>query len=218
MPGSQRRSWLTTSAMMPAAPSTSTGTISFHDRPAKKITYRPADRIRIAVPRSGCLTTSPTGTSSSTAAIAKSSERSRPSRFWNHQASISGIAIFRISLGWITDADVEPARRALLGDAEHGRGDQQPHAQHIQRHRQAHQLLRRDLRHDEHERRSASSMLRRVVDEARAVVEPGRVHRDQAGRGQQRGDEPEHGVEAAEHRPHPLPQRGLVEDGAHVAP
>jgi hypothetical protein len=30
---------------------------------------------------------------------AKSSGRSWPSRFWNHQASISGIAIFRISLG-----------------------------------------------------------------------------------------------------------------------
>ena len=32
----------------------------------------------------------------------KSSGRSWPSRLWNHQASISGIAIFRISLGWIT--------------------------------------------------------------------------------------------------------------------
>ena len=28
------------------------------------------------------------------------------------------MAIFMISLGWIDDADVEPARRALLGDAE----------------------------------------------------------------------------------------------------
>ena len=35
-------------------------------------------------------------------AIAKSITRSWPSRRWNHQASISGMAIFRISLGWIT--------------------------------------------------------------------------------------------------------------------
>ena len=33
--------------------------------------------------------------------MAKSSARSWPSRFWNHQASISGIASFMISLGWI---------------------------------------------------------------------------------------------------------------------
>ncbi len=34
--------------------------------------------------------------------MAKSSARSWPSRFWNHQASISGMASFMISLGWIT--------------------------------------------------------------------------------------------------------------------
>jgi N-glycosylase/DNA lyase len=43
----------------------------------------------------------PTGTSSRIAAITKSSTRSWPSRRWNHQASMSGIAILRISLGWI---------------------------------------------------------------------------------------------------------------------
>jgi hypothetical protein len=35
-------------------------------------------------------------------AAAKSSPRNWPSRRWNHQASISGMAIFRISEGWIT--------------------------------------------------------------------------------------------------------------------
>ena len=75
--------------------------ISFHDRPAKKMTHRPAESTRIAVPRSGCLTMKPTGTSSSRPAIRKSSTRSWPSRRWNHQASISGMAIFMISLGWI---------------------------------------------------------------------------------------------------------------------
>ncbi len=55
----------------------------------------------MAVPRSGCLATSATGTSRIRPAMAKSSARSWPSRFWNHQASISGIASFMISLGWI---------------------------------------------------------------------------------------------------------------------
>ena len=45
---------------------------------------------------------SPTGSSRISPATAKSSGRSAPSRFWNHQDSISGIAIFMISLGWIT--------------------------------------------------------------------------------------------------------------------
>jgi hypothetical protein len=62
----------------------------------------PAASTSSAVPRSGCFMIRPTGTSSSTAATAKSSGRNWPSRFWNHQASISGMAIFRISLGWIT--------------------------------------------------------------------------------------------------------------------
>jgi hypothetical protein len=54
------------------------------------------------VPRSGCLITRATGTSSSSAGHQEIGTRSMPSRFWNHQASISGMAIFRISLGWIT--------------------------------------------------------------------------------------------------------------------
>ena len=76
--------------------------ISFQLSPAKKITYSPAESTRIAVPRSGCLTIRPTGTARIASAIRKSGTRSCPSRRWNHQASISGIAIFRISLGWIT--------------------------------------------------------------------------------------------------------------------
>ena len=45
---------------------------------------------------------SPTGTASRMKETTKSSGRNWPSRRWNHQASISGMAIFRISLGWIT--------------------------------------------------------------------------------------------------------------------
>jgi len=54
------------------------------------------------VPRSGCLATSTTGSISRAPAMTKSATRSTPSRFWNHHASISGAAIFRISLGWMT--------------------------------------------------------------------------------------------------------------------
>ena len=42
------------------------------------------------------------GTAMSTAASAKSFQRTRPSNFWKYQASISGIAIFMISEGWIS--------------------------------------------------------------------------------------------------------------------
>ena len=44
----------------------------------------------------------------------KSSGRSCPSRFWNHQASISGMAILRISLGWITTPTLTQRRAPFL--------------------------------------------------------------------------------------------------------
>ena len=58
--------------------------------------------------------TSAAGTSSSTAPITKSLTWTWPSRFWNHQASISGVAIFRISLGWITSGPIASQRVAPL--------------------------------------------------------------------------------------------------------
>ncbi len=87
---------------MPTTPSSTGGATSFQGRPAKKITDSPAASTSSEVPRSGCFMISPTGISSSTPATMKSSGRNWPSRFWNHQASISGMAILRISLGWIT--------------------------------------------------------------------------------------------------------------------
>ncbi len=87
---------------MPTAPSSIGGTISFQLSPAKKITARPEAITSSEVPRSGCFMISPTGSSRISPATAKSSGRSAPSRFWNHQDSIRGIAIFMISLGWIT--------------------------------------------------------------------------------------------------------------------
>ena len=44
----------------------------------------------------------PMGTASRAKATTKSTGRVCPSRRWNHQASISGVAIFSSSLGWIT--------------------------------------------------------------------------------------------------------------------
>ena len=52
------------------------GTISFHDRPAKKITARPAASTSSEVPRSGCFMIRPTGTASRTKETTKSSGRS----------------------------------------------------------------------------------------------------------------------------------------------
>ena len=88
-----------TSAVMAAPASSATGMISFHDSPAKKITNSPEASTKMAVPRSGCLTMSPTGMASSASATTKSSTRRWPSRRWNHHASISGMAIFSTSLG-----------------------------------------------------------------------------------------------------------------------
>jgi hypothetical protein len=48
------------------------------------------------------------------------------------------------------EAEVEPAPRALGNVAEQGHGDQQQHAGDIDRHRQVHQALRRNLRQDAH--------------------------------------------------------------------
>ncbi|MNT44081.1 hypothetical protein D3C72_1805900 [compost metagenome] len=45
---------------------------------------------------------SPTGTTKMAKAIRKSVARNAPSRRWNHQASISGMAILSSSLGWMT--------------------------------------------------------------------------------------------------------------------
>ena len=85
---------------MPA--SNTGGRISFQLRPAKKITASPEAITSREVPRSGCFMIRPTGSSSRTPATRKSSGRSWPSRRWNHQASIRGVAILRISLGWMT--------------------------------------------------------------------------------------------------------------------
>ncbi len=64
------------------------------ERPAKKITEKPAASTNNAVPKSGCRWIKITGTKSMTAAITKSRQLNAPSRFWKYQANIKGVAIF----------------------------------------------------------------------------------------------------------------------------
>ena len=99
--------------------------------------------------------------------------------------------------GLYRDAQVEPARRALARDAEQRHRDQQRHAGHVQRHRNRHQALRRNLRHDEHDAGGNQHVAAMVV-ETGAVVEAGRIHGQQAGAGQHQHGKQQQGVETAE--------------------
>ena len=103
-------------------------------------------------------------------ATMKSSGRNCPSRFWNHQASISGIAILRISLGWITTPTLSQRRAPFLVMPNTATAISSAHPQHVQRHRETHQPLRRDLGHHEHDG-AGDQHVAGVVDEAGAVVE-----------------------------------------------
>jgi hypothetical protein len=104
------------------------------------------------------LTTSPTGTNSSRAAAAKSRAQlafallEPPGQHQRH-GDLHQLA------GLDHHPDIEPAGGALLGDAEQGGGQQQGHAQRIQRHGQLGQALRRHLGHHEQDAQP-SSMLR----------------------------------------------------------
>ena len=121
--------------------------MTFHDRPARKITKKPEAKIRIAVPRSGWRTMRPTGIASSSAAMAKSRSRRPSSWRWKYHASISGTAIFMISEGWMRgEAEVQPAARAVAHLAEERHAQQEREAAHVDREREAHQQLRVDVR------------------------------------------------------------------------
>ena len=66
------------------------------------------------------------------------------SYFWKYQASISGMAIFMISEGWMRVKPSDSQRLAPLTlIAEQEDGDQQQQADDIERNGEAHQLLRR---------------------------------------------------------------------------
>ncbi|MNT17009.1 hypothetical protein D3C72_1521380 [compost metagenome] len=85
---------------------------TFHDRPARKMTVKPAATTNSAVPRSGWRAIRYTGTSSSTAAIRNDFQRRAPALCWKNQASISGVAIFRNSDGWMSITPICSQRRA----------------------------------------------------------------------------------------------------------
>jgi hypothetical protein len=69
------------SSTTPTNPNKMGGTIKNQLRPAKKITAKPADSTKMAVPRSGCLTIKPRGTINNKPATTKSKGRNWPSRF-----------------------------------------------------------------------------------------------------------------------------------------
>ena len=125
--------------------------MTFHDRPARKITKKPAAKTRMAVPRSGWRAISATGISSSSAATGIVAQAQH------------GLVLLEIpgqhqrhgdlhQLGRLDahEAEIEPAPRALGDVAEQRHGDQQQHADDIHRQRQVHQPLRRNLRGDAH--------------------------------------------------------------------
>ena len=152
---------------------------------------------------------------SSSSATTKSSARSWPSRRWNHQASISGIAIFRISLRLDHHAEVEPARRALLGDAEQRRRHQQRHAHQRTAARPAPSASAAGPARRRTARRARAACCargRRSACRGRSrpsTSSPGRPPASSSD-GQR-----ERAVEAGEHRRDALPGRRPLEGGAH---
>ena len=175
----------------------------FHGSPAKKITNEPAASTSSAVPRSGCLTISPTGTSTISAATTKSSVRRLPSRLWKYHASISGRPSFMIS-GRLdaSDTDVEPALGPFDDHAVAGGRDQQREPDQINRHGEPHQHLRRDIRDDEHDRESDAEVAQLVADPPRKVV-AGRVQRDDADHAEAADDRDQRRIEYRDVGPDP---------------
>ena len=104
------------------------------------------------MPRSGWRLMRYTGTTISTPAKTKSFQPMRPSNFWKYQASISGSAIFMSSDGWKRATPRLSQRRDPLTTTPNSatpisistRGD-------IERHRDARERLRRDVRGNPHQ-------------------------------------------------------------------
>ena len=161
------------------------------------MTDRPAASTSSAVPRSGCFMISPTGTASSTPATRKSSGRSCPSRFWNHQASISGMAIFRISLGWMMMPTLSQRRAPFLVMPKTATAISSTTPTVYSGTASGHQALRRHLRHDEHDE-AGQQHVAAMVHEARAVVVAGGIHGQQSGAGQQEHGKRQRPVKAPE--------------------
>ena len=113
------------------------------------------------------------------------------------------------------DAQVQPAARALFGDTKDGNGNQQSHPHGVERHRQRHQPLRRNLGHKK-QQRDGNHHVAAVVHETGPVVEAGRVHRDQARAGQQADRQRQRDVEASKQRGKTRDQRRFFKNEGHV--
>ena len=167
------------------------------------------------MPRSGCLTIRPTGTSSSSSATTKSSTRSWPSRRWNHQASISGIAIFRISLGWITTPTLSQRVAPFLVTPNTATATSSATPTAYSGTASCSQRLRRDLGDDEHHaqreqhvaRRGRRSACRESKPAEYIVTSPAAPSSSIAS-----SSGPSKPVKTGLHAP---PQRGPLEDGVH---
>src|SRR5205085_2065700 len=94
-------------------------------------------------------------------------------------------------------------------------GDQQCDARQVQGHGEAHEPLRRDLRHHEHDRAGQQHVARMVV-ETHPVVVPGAVHGEQARAREQEHGESKGTVETLQHGGHALADRRLVKYGGHA--
>jgi hypothetical protein len=109
------------------------------------------------------------------------------------------------------EAEVEPASRALGDVAEQRHGDQQQHAGDIDRHRQVHQALRRNLRQDAHHHQGDGD-----VDQLR--VDPlgrGAGHDADRQQQQQSGDQQQGAVERVDQLAPPFAQGCHADAGIH---
>src|SRR6266513_1512827 len=99
------------------AASTSNATITRTRRPARTMTSMPASAMSAAVPTSGWMATSPTGTRISTLSAPNGAQPGGSGRSCKYQAHIIGTASFISSEGWKRNSPKFSQRRA------HYRGD-----------------------------------------------------------------------------------------------
>jgi hypothetical protein len=111
-----------------------------------------------------------TGTTISTAAIAKSRQPIRPSNFWKYHASIRGTDLHQLGRLEPCDAEVEPAPRAVDDDAEQRDGDEHRDGERVERDRGARERLRRDVREQPHQRHGERQAERLARDACDALV------------------------------------------------
>jgi len=97
----------------------------------------------------------------------------------------------------------------MVAQAKQQGGNQQCHAQGIQRHRQGHQALRRQLGHHKHHTGSQQHVAA-LVNEPGAMVKPGRIHGDQPQPAHVQHDQAQGDIEPLENRLDALPDRWLL--------